>query len=192
VDHEPPNAGQDLVDWSAAYAHRLLAGLPDRWAHTTGVARLAGEVAAEIGIAGDQMVAAAYLHDIGYSPAAADTGFHPLDGARHLRALGLHETVVRLVAHHTTADAEARERSLADALAEYPPAPEDLAEVLLYSDMHVGPAGEHFTLQQRIAEIRSRYAEASPASRALDRCREHIEAVDRRIGASRAARPQQM
>jgi hypothetical protein len=32
-------------------------------------------------------VAAAWLHDIGYAPAIAEsgTGFHPLDGARYLR-----------------------------------------------------------------------------------------------------------
>lgn len=189
MDHEWPAGDRDLVDWSAAYAQRLLSRLPDRWKHTAGVAQLAREVATEIGIAAGSLVAAAYLHDIGYSPAAADTGFHPLDGARHLQALSLPDTVVRLVAHHTTADAEARERWLGDALAEYPPAPEDLAEILLYSDMHVGPAGEEFTIEERIAEIHSRYAEASPASRALDRYREHIEAVDRRIEALRLAGP---
>ncbi len=32
-----------------------------------------------------RLVAAAYLHDIGYAPELAITGFHPLDGARHLR-----------------------------------------------------------------------------------------------------------
>ncbi len=192
VDHEWPVENRDLVDWSAAYAQRLLSRLPDRWKHTAGVAQLAGEVATEFGMVAGPLVAAAYLHDIGYSPAAADTGFHPLDGARHLHALGLPDTVVRLVAHHTTADAEACERWLGDALAEYPPAPEDLAEVLLYSDMHVGPAGEQFTMEERIAEIHSRYAEASPARRALDRYREHIEAVDRRIEALRLAGPQQM
>jgi hypothetical protein len=34
------------------------------------------------------LVAAAYLHDLGYAPALVETGFHALDGARHLRALG--------------------------------------------------------------------------------------------------------
>lgn len=36
----------------------------------------------------DLLVAAAWLHDIGYAPELRDTGFHPLDGARHLEALG--------------------------------------------------------------------------------------------------------
>jgi HD superfamily phosphodiesterase len=34
------------------------------------------------------LVAACYLHDIGYALALARGGFHPLDGARFLRALG--------------------------------------------------------------------------------------------------------
>src|SRR6266540_3850423 len=42
--------------------------------------------------------AAAYLHDLGYAPALVQTGPHPLDGARHLRALGL-ERLAGLVAY---------------------------------------------------------------------------------------------
>jgi predicted hydrolase (HD superfamily) len=33
----------------------------------------------------EQLRAAAMLHDIGYTPSLATTGFHPLDGARYLR-----------------------------------------------------------------------------------------------------------
>jgi HD superfamily phosphodiesterase len=33
----------------------------------------------------DLLEAAAWLHDIGYSPEIAVSGFHPLDGARYLR-----------------------------------------------------------------------------------------------------------
>ena len=52
------------------------------------------------------LVAAAWLHDIGYAPTLAATVFHPLDGARHLRALG-HERLARLVAYHSSARWEA-------------------------------------------------------------------------------------
>ena len=37
----------------------------------------------------DDLVAAAWLHDIGYAPELVETGFHPLDGARYLRREGL-------------------------------------------------------------------------------------------------------
>jgi hypothetical protein len=44
------------------------------------------------------MVMAAWLHDIGYAPELAVTGFHPLDGARFLRRAGADGQVVSLVA----------------------------------------------------------------------------------------------
>ena len=34
------------------------------------------------------LVAAAVLHDVGYAPTVALTGFHPLDDARYLAGLG--------------------------------------------------------------------------------------------------------
>ncbi|MFD6855509.1 HD domain-containing protein [Streptomyces diastaticus] len=49
----------------------------------------------------DLLVAAAWLHDIGYAPELRDTGSHPLDGARHLESLGAPARLVRLVAHHS-------------------------------------------------------------------------------------------
>ena len=57
-------------------AHGLLAGLDDRWDHTREVAARARSVAAAVpdedrGL----LVDAAWLHDIGYSPQAARTGF---------------------------------------------------------------------------------------------------------------------
>ncbi len=57
------------------------------------------------------ILAAAWLHDVGYSPDVSVTGFHALDGAVFLRDLGLLE-VVSLVAYHTGAEFEAEERGL--------------------------------------------------------------------------------
>ena len=34
------------------------------------------------------LVASAWLHDIGYAAGLQETGFHPVDGARHLRSAG--------------------------------------------------------------------------------------------------------
>jgi HD superfamily phosphodiesterase len=58
---------------------------------------------------------AAWLHDIGYAPGLAVTGLHALDGARYLRdAQHADAMLCRLVAHHSWAIIEARERGLAD------------------------------------------------------------------------------
>ena len=74
------------ADWAEATARKLLAKpLPRRWAHTQGVAATARSLAPVLGPDADLVTAAAWLHDIGYAPDVAATGFHPLDGARHLR-----------------------------------------------------------------------------------------------------------
>src|SRR6476661_4600072 len=70
--------------WAREIARRVLAdALPDRWAHTQGVAGQARAVGPVLGWDTDLIEAAGWLHDIGYAPALAATGFHPLDGARY-------------------------------------------------------------------------------------------------------------
>ena len=103
------------TDWAETLARHLLEEpLPRRWAHTTGVGATARTLAGLLGDQADLLTAAAWLHDIGYSPALAVTGFHPLDGARYLRDTGQAEPVVcSLIAHHTCAINEADERGLA-------------------------------------------------------------------------------
>lgn len=58
-----------LIEWSSKQAASLLSPLGDRWLHTKGVV----ERAQQIGGAFDEavrtlLIAAAYLHDIGYAP----------------------------------------------------------------------------------------------------------------------------
>jgi len=84
-----------------ANAQRELTSLGDRWLHTVAVARQAEQVASVLALPDDELlVAAAWLHDIGYAPALAVTGFHPLDGAVYLDRLG-HRRLACLVANHT-------------------------------------------------------------------------------------------
>src|SRR5215218_6626606 len=52
-------------------------------------------------------------------PALATTAFHPLDGARHVRALG-QERLARLVADHSSPRWEAEALGLAGELATFP------------------------------------------------------------------------
>ena len=78
-----------LVDWAAECATTLLSPLGNRWLHVQGVV----ERVRQVGEAFNEddrccLIAAAYLHDIGYTPALQQTGFHPIDGARYLRSLG--------------------------------------------------------------------------------------------------------
>src|SRR5258708_33425575 len=97
-------------DWAAQTARKLLQNqLPVRWAHTQRVAAQARSLSPILGDDAELLEAAAWLHDIGYSPGLAVTGFHPLDGARYLRNReGADSLVCCLVAHHTCAIVEAR------------------------------------------------------------------------------------
>jgi hypothetical protein len=158
--------------WAREIARRALAdALPDRWAHTVGVAAQARAVGPVLGWDTDLIEAAAWLHDIGYAPALAVTGFHPLDGARYLRdRTDAAPTVCRLVAYHSGAVAEAAERGLSELLlAEFPldsNADEQVIAVT-YCDFTTGPRGERLSPEERIAEILSRYEPGSPVHRAV-------------------------
>ena len=66
---------------ATAQAERLMAPLGNRWSHVQAVARQAGRVAASFSPEdGDALVAAAFLHDVGYAPSLNRLGFHPVDG----------------------------------------------------------------------------------------------------------------
>src|ERR1700684_1219936 len=142
------------ADWAAEQARKLLeVPLPRRWAHVQGVAAQARSLAPILGDDADLLEAAAWLHDIGYSPELTDTGFHPLDGARYLRDVHhADQLVCRLVAHHTCAIIEAEERGLADALSsEFEPVGPLLTNALTYCDLTTSPDGEPVLADQRLA-----------------------------------------
>lgn len=155
-----------LAARAAALAEELVAPLGRRWLHVRAVAERAAALGPAI-VDGDRevLVAAAWLHDIGYAPQIAQTQFHPLDGARYLRDRDWPEDVVNLVAHHSGARFEAAERGLTDELAEYPFIETALSDALSAADLTTGPGGERFTYEQRLAEILSRYPAEHPVHR---------------------------
>jgi len=156
-----------LVDWAAEHAAEVLGPVGDCWVHSRAVGERARAIARAFAPADrPYLVAAAYLHDIGYAPALAQTGFHAIDGARYLRALG-HERLARLTAHHSEARFEARLRGLDRELTEFPREPSMVADALTWCDMTVGSAGEAMTLHERTLDITTRYGKDHAATRAL-------------------------
>ena len=161
-----------LASWAGHLAQALLQeSLPRRWAHVQGVAARARSLDHVLGANADLLEAAAWLHDIGYAPGLAATGFHPLDGARYLRdAQHTDALLCRLVAHHSCAIIEARERGLADVLSfEFELAPHFLSCVLTYCDMTTSPDGELVPAGRRLAEIQQRYGPGHLVSRSIQR-----------------------
>lgn len=155
-----------------ALAAELLGGVDSRLAHSLAVGRRAEQLTAGWPAAHRHVIAAAaYLHDIGYSPQCVDTTWHPLDGARWLARHGWAPAICRLVLWHTAAWHEGRLRGLYAAAADEfgPPALTDpAAAALTAADLTTGPAGEPLSVDDRIADIRRRYPAGSLVICALD------------------------
>ncbi|QEU93994.1 HD domain-containing protein [Streptomyces kanamyceticus] len=168
----------DTPQGAVELAESLLPSLGNRWLHTQAVAARAREVATAVpeqerGL----LVAAAWLHDIGYAPELRETGFHPLDGARHLEGLGAPLRLVQLVAHHSGAVYEAEQRGLSAELAKYEREDSPLLDALICADMTTGPAGQSFDFDRRIDEILVRYEPGSAVHTAISKARPYLGAA---------------
>ncbi|WP_327676348.1 HD domain-containing protein [Kitasatospora sp. NBC_00458] len=173
-------------------AAELSVALPRRWTHSQGVAARATDLAHVLGDKADLLLAAAVLHDVGYAPRLATSGFHPVDGARFLRdAHGADERLVRLVANHSFALLEAEERGLRDVLEAEFPLLEDqrLVDALVYCDLTTTPDGARTTAEERVAEIVGRYGADSVVGRFIRRAEPEIFAGVARVESALAAQP---
>ncbi|MFD8145461.1 HD domain-containing protein [Streptomyces sp. NPDC059708] len=180
----------DSARGAAGLAESLLSPLGDRWLHTQAVAERARELAAAVSPADRELlVAAAWLHDIGYAPALRDFGFHPLDGARYLAGLGVRAPLVSLVAHHSGAVYEAEQRGLTAELAVYDQGDAVLLDALTCADMTTGPAGQRFGFADRINEILIRYAPGSEVHTAISTATPTLAAAVARTHARLAGQP---
>ncbi|MFB7194068.1 HD domain-containing protein [Streptomyces sp. NPDC056240] len=174
-----------VVGWAYELAESLLReSLPRRWQHSQGVAISARRLALLVEGRSEVLEAAAVLHDVGYAPALVETGFHPLDGARHLHTFpDADDRVVRLVANHSFALLEAEERGLSVELAGEFPLLDDplLVDALVYCDMTTTPDGERTTSEARVAEILGRYGADSVVGRFIRRAEPEIHASVARV-----------
>jgi hypothetical protein len=164
-------------------AFGFLHGDPDRWLHVQAVAARADELRPAVpAVEGSLLVTAAWLHDIGYSPALRETGFHPLDGARYLARAG-HPGEAALVAHHSGARFVAEVQGLATELAGFPFAEDALTDALTYADQTVGPRGERLSVADRLAEAVRRHGPDAAATLAAPRRDRYIYAAAERTEA---------
>lgn len=169
---------EQLLGWAHVVSEEAIAPLGRRWLHVQQVARMAARLAPRLGLPDGQLEAAALLHDIGYAPALAVTGFHPLDGARFVRDQGQPE-LAQLVAHHTGARNEARLRGIDALELEFPFADSLAQRALTYCDLTTGPDGSPTDVRHRVEEIVQRYGEDHVVSRsALIGLREFLAIED--------------
>lgn len=177
---------KELRHAASGVARELLSEMGDRWRHTQAVAARAEAIGASVGPEErDLLVAAAWLHDVGYSPALVETGFHPLDGARFLARRGFDERLCALIAQHSGARFEAAERGLSEELAAYELEDSPVMDALVVADFTTGPQGQPLTYEARIAEILKRYPPDSVVHRAISTASGelliHVERVERRL-----------
>jgi len=162
-------------------AARLLGPLGDRWLHTIGVARRAAELAEPLGLEADVLVAAAWLHDIGYARVAVVTGFHPLDGARYIAGELWPARIAGLVAHHSGARFVATARGLGPELAAYRDEGGPMSDALTYADQTVGVTGHRVAVSERRAEMLRRHGPESWNAK-VDHIRgPHLRAIVARV-----------
>jgi hypothetical protein len=160
----------DQAERARDLARLLLAeSIPRRWLHSQGVGRKAEAVAHLVGDDASTLVSAAWLHDVGYAPDLVVTGMHQLDGARYLRDVAhADDLVCRLVAHHSCAFIEARNRGLSDQLtSEFPPVEGLVSDAITYADMTTSPDGEPTAVEQRLAEIIARYGDGEVVAESI-------------------------
>jgi putative nucleotidyltransferase with HDIG domain len=188
-----PDGGQVLVDEAEALATRLLRGDPERLAHSRGVARRAEVLALTVPSAQRAvLVSAAWLHDIGYSLSVQQTGFHPVDGARHLRRLGWPTLVQDLVAHHSGSRFIATVRSLEASLTEFTFVEDALSDALTVADQTVGPGGRPAPVEERMADMLRRHGPDSPNALAHARRQPYLIAAAHRVVARSGSRGQSL
>lgn len=184
---------RSMAKWACSVAEaELRESLPRRWMHSQGVARRAAELTELLGGDADLLTSAAVLHDVGYAPRLAATGFHPLDGARFLRDdHAADERLVRLVANHSLALLEAEERGLrGDLEAEFPLLDDHrLVDTLVHCDMTTTPGGESTSVEDRLAEIMERYGTDSLVGRFIRRASPEIFGAVGRVEAALAVQP---
>ena len=161
------HADEELVRWAAGQAKTLLAPLGMRWLHVQGVVEKAYQVSGILCEAErPYLVAAAYLHNVGYAPSLQRTGFHPLDGAYYLQSLR-YERLASLVAHHSEARFEAQLRRGSSELDLFPRERTALADALTYSDLTASSTGEGVSLKERVNDILALYGEQDIVAQVL-------------------------
>lgn len=154
---------QDLVSWAEEIARQHLHVLPRRLRHVEGVARrtaLVGEIVDDPAL----LVAAGWLHDVGYAPDLIRTGFHPVDGAAYLHDIGASDRLCALVANHSCACVEARNRGVAIT---WPDERTPMRDALWWADMTTTADGEDTTLTERVADVYRRYGETDIVAQSI-------------------------
>jgi putative nucleotidyltransferase with HDIG domain len=155
---------------------------PGRLAHSEAVARRAVFLTLAVEPASASLlVAAAWLHDIGYAPGLGDTGYHPIDGARHLKSIGWPPAICNQVANHSGARFVAAVLELDRQLDEFHFSQDAVSDALTIADQTTGPHGEAMTVEERMSDMLRRHGPNSPNALAHPQRERYIRAAATRM-----------
>ncbi len=178
-----------LADAAESLAVELVAQEPMRLRHLAAVAARCAALSVTVDEAdADALVAAGWVHDIGYLPHLSQTGFHPLDGALYLRDTGWPDVVCELVAHHSGSRFVARVRGLHAELDVFAFAEDPMSDVLTTADNTAGQDGALTTVTARLAEKRLRHPANSPGALANPHRDDYIRVAMARVSGRLAER----
>lgn len=123
--------------------------------HSQTAAEQAARACARLGCRDtDVVVAATWLHDIGYAHTLRSTGFHPMDGALALMKDDWPDRVISLVAHHSQATMEAPYYSVAHHLRLIDSVSGLPADIVTFADVTSSRSGGIVTPAARIEQLR--------------------------------------
>ena len=170
-------------------SRHVLATNPERMRHSSWVAARAVALAGAVED-GDVtlLIAAAWLHDIGYSQALRQTGFHPLDGALFLKSRDWDPRLCGLVAHHSGSRFIATATGLDSVMDEFSHVEDAVSDALTIADQTVGPNGQLLTLDERMRDMLERHGPDSPHARAHPQREAYLRAAQQRVTARLASR----
>src|SRR6476646_9196098 len=179
---------QQLIPEARDLVARILEEDPRRLQHCAGVAARAQALITTVPpSAAETLLAAEWLHDIGYAPQLRDSGFHPLDGAVYLRREGWPAPVCDLVAHHSGSRFVARIRGFDDRLREYGFVEDASSDALTVADNTTAPDGGVMMLDERLRDKLKRHGPETPNARANPERDDYIRAAARRVADRLAA-----
>ena len=169
----------NLLQWASENATHYISPLGNRWLHVQGVVEQAIRIGAIFdGEERSYLIAAAYLHDIGYAPELKQTGLYAIDGALWLRS-HKQERLASLTAYHSGTWFQAQLYGLLPDLEQFSPEQSMVADALDYCDMTTGPAGARISFEERIQDILVRYPEPNIVAQATHQAKPSLsQAVD--------------
>lgn len=162
----------------------------NRYHHILGVVRNMKETLPKLDLNEEvkkELIQAAFLHDIGYSPKLNKNNFHPFDGAHFAQQAGFPKPVIAAILFHSEAYETVKE-TRSDLFPTYSLNHDLLDEqdrlfidLVTYCDVQTSPQGEKISLDERVQDVVNRYGKTHPVSQMMIHCKPKYQNTIERV-----------